>query len=147
MKQELTVKNSVVLNADRDKVWDALTNPKVTKKYMYDCEVTSDWNVGSPVLWKTDVEGKETVVVQGTVLSVEPKKHLEYTVFDPVMGIEDIPENYLTVSYNLEERDGQTILSVTQGDYSKVAEGEKRYNDTVGAWDYALGGLKKAVEE
>jgi uncharacterized protein YndB with AHSA1/START domain len=144
---ELTVRNSVTLNADRDKVWDALTNPQVTKKYMYNCEVTSDWKVGSPVLWKMDVDGRETVVVQGQVLSIEPKKHLAYTVFDPAMGIEDVPENYLTVSYELEERDGQTVLSVSQGDYSRVAEGEKRYQDTLGSWDYALGGLKKAVEE
>lgn len=147
MTQELTVKNAVTLQADRNRVWDALTNPEMTKKYMYGCEVVSDWKVGSPVLWKMDVEGKETVVVQGQVLNVEPQKRLVYTVFDPTMGIEDIPENYLTVAYALEENDGQTLLSVSQGDYSKVAEGEKRYNDTVGAWEYALAGLKKAVEE
>lgn len=147
MEKELIVSDSVTLDADIDKVWAALTEPQWTKKYMYGCAVASNWQVGSPVLWKADMNGNETVVVKGTVLGVEPKHRLQFTLFDPNMGIEDIPENYITITYSLEERDGQTVLSFTQGDYNRVAEGEKRYNDTVQAWSHVLGELKKAVEE
>jgi hypothetical protein len=51
-------------------------------------------------------------------------------VFDPNSTILDIPENYLTVTYQLLRKNNQTILTVTQGDYNKVAEGERRYQES-----------------
>ena len=33
--QELTVRNKIVIHASASKVWDALTNPEQTKKYMF----------------------------------------------------------------------------------------------------------------
>jgi hypothetical protein len=42
---------------------------------------------------------------------------------------------------------GTTVLSIAQGDFALVADAEKRYNDTVGGWDFALKGLKELVEK
>jgi len=33
-------------------VWDALTNPSMTKQYMFGCETVSDWETGSELLWQ-----------------------------------------------------------------------------------------------
>ena len=64
--------------------------------------------------------------------------------------IEDKPENYLTVTYSLEEKNDATELTVTQGDYNKVADGERRYkeawNDGEG-WNPILIQIKEIVEE
>jgi uncharacterized protein YndB with AHSA1/START domain len=148
--QPLQVINTISINASADKVWDALTNPEQTQKYMFGCRTISDWKQGSPLLWEGEWEGKKTVFVKGTISAIQPGKFLAYTVIDPLNpNIPDIPENYLTVTYDLKEENGQTLLTVTQGDYSKVAEGEKRYkeafNDGVG-WDPILVQIKKLAE-
>ena len=72
MDKELTVKNSNTINATAAKVWDALTNPEQTKKYMFGCETVSDWKVGSPLLWQMMHEGKEFIPVKGIVLEIQP---------------------------------------------------------------------------
>ncbi|MEP6895931.1 MAG: SRPBCC domain-containing protein [Chloroflexota bacterium] len=150
MDKELTVKNNILINAPPFKVWDALTNPEQTKKYMFGCETVSEWKVGSPLLWKGNYEGKEMVFVKGNIVQIEPEKLLAYTTFDPNSTMEDIPENYLTVTYDLSTKDGQTVLTVTQGDYSKVADSEKRYAEAYNGgegWNPILVEIKKLVEE
>ena len=149
MNDTLTVKNSITINAPASKVWDALTNPEQTKKYMFGCETVSDWKKGSPLLWQGAYEGKEMVFVKGTIEGIEPGKFLAYTTIDPNSSIADIPENYLLVTYDISTKDGKTILTVTQGDYSKVAEGERRYKEAYNngeGWNPILVEIKKLVE-
>ena len=129
MNSPLYVNNNIIINAPISKVWDALINPEQTKKYMFGCETVSDWKVGSSLLWRMDYEGKEFIAVKGTVVAFVPDQKLVYTVFDPNSAMEDIPENYLSVTYELSVENSQTLLRVTQGDYSTVAEGERRYNE------------------
>lgn len=151
MSHPLIVQNSISIHAPAAKVWDALVNPAQTKKYMFGCETVSDWKPGSPLLWKGVYEGKEMVFVKGNIVTIEPGKYLSYTVIDPNSAtISDIPENYLTVEYMLEEKDGNTLLTARQGDFSKVAEGEKRYNETYNGgegWNPILVQIKALVEE
>ncbi len=150
MSKELIIKNSITINATKSKVWDALTNPEQTKKYMFGCETVSDWKIGSSLLWKMNYEGKELIAVKGNIADIKPEKFLAYTTIDPNSVIEDIPENYLTVTYSLSDENGKTILTVTQGDYATVADGEKRYNDSYNGgegWNPILVQIKKLVEE
>lgn len=150
MSKELVIKNTISIKAPASKVWDALVNPEQTKKYMFGCETVSDWKPGSTLLWRGNWEGKEMVFVKGAIVSIEPEKFLAYTVIDPLnTAIEDIPENYLTVTYSLVSANGDTLLTVTQGDYSKVAEGEKRYNDSYNngeGWNPILQQIKALAE-
>ena len=149
MDRKLIVKNSITINAPPTKIWDALTNPEQTKKYMFGCETVSDWKPGSPLLWRGNYEGREMVFVKGNIVSIEPEKLLAYTTFDPNSTIEDIPENYLTVIYDLSVKNGKTLLTVTQGDYSKIADSERRYNEAYNdgrGWDPILVEIKKLVE-
>ena len=145
MTKELIVKKSITLNANISKVWEALTNPQLTKQYMYNCEVISDWKVGSPLVWKGTEDGK--VYVRGNIVSIDPGRRLQFTAFDPNSEMEDTPSNYTTVTYELSPENGTTQLTVTQGDFSRVPDGEKRYNHTVGGWDFALKGLKELLEK
>jgi uncharacterized protein YndB with AHSA1/START domain len=128
--EKLLIKNAITINADATKVWDALVNPEQTKKYMFGCETVSDWQPGSTLLWKGNYEGNEMVFVKGKIVDIEPGEFLAYTTIDPNnAAVEDIPGNYLTVTYRLSSADGQTTLEVTQGDYNTVADGEKRYRE------------------
>jgi uncharacterized protein YndB with AHSA1/START domain len=145
----LIIENSIIINAPAERVWDALVNPEQTKKYMVGCETVSDWKVGSPLIWKGTHEGREVIFVKGDVVEIEPEKYLAYTVFDPHSTIEDIPENYLTITYDLKSENRDTLLTVTQGDYAKVAEGDRRYNETYNGgegWLPILREIKKVVE-
>jgi uncharacterized protein YndB with AHSA1/START domain len=145
----LLIKNTITINAPVSKVWNALIDPEQTKKYMFGCETVSEWKVGSSLLWKGSYDGKEMVFVKGTILELIPEKLLKYTTFDPNSTIADVPENYLTVTYELETLNGQTVFTVTQGDYNKVAEGEKRYKESYNngqGWDPILVEIKKLVE-
>jgi uncharacterized protein YndB with AHSA1/START domain len=116
---------------------------------MFGCETISDWKEGSELLWQMMHEGKELIAVKGFIKSIEPGKSLVYTVFDPNSTLPDVPENYLTVTYKLKDLKGETLLTVTQGDYNKVAEGPRRYkeayNDGQG-WSPILVQIKDLLE-
>jgi uncharacterized protein YndB with AHSA1/START domain len=149
MAQPLVVTNTISIHAPAAKVWDALTNPEQTKKYMFGCEALSDWQPGSPLIWKGTFNGVEMIAVKGEVVSIDPGKSLVYTVIDPNNPkIPDLPENYLTVTCQFTEQGDQTLLEVSQGDYSAVADGPARYKHTVdgGGWDPILAQIKTLCE-
>jgi uncharacterized protein YndB with AHSA1/START domain len=108
MSHPLIVTSTITIQAPAGKVWDALTNPAQTKKYMFGCEALSDWKPGSPLIWKGNFNGVELVAVKGTILKIQPGKFLAYTTIDPNNpSIPDLPENYLTVTLDLEEQGGK----------------------------------------
>ncbi len=150
MNTPLFVNSTITINAPADKVWDALTDPEQTKKYMFGCAATSDYNVGSPLTWEGIFDGQLFIAVVGHIVAIVPNKQLIYTTFDPNdPAIEDIPANYLTVTYTLTEENGQTRLDVNQGDFSTVANSEKRYNDARNngeGWNPILVQIKALVE-
>ena len=149
MSQPLFVKNVITINASAATVWDALVNPVQTKKYMFGCETVSDWKPGSSLEWKGEYEGKEMVFVKGHIIEINPEKFLSYTTIDPHSSIDDVSENYLTVTYDLKPENGHTVLTVTQGDYSKVAEGERRYQEASNngeGWNPILVQIKQLAE-
>jgi uncharacterized protein YndB with AHSA1/START domain len=148
--EKLEIKNTIAIKSPAAKVWDALVNPAQTKKYMFGCETVSDWKKGSTLLWNGEWEGKKMTFVKGTILDILPGKFLAYTVIDPNNpALADIPENYLTVTYSVEEKNNETMLTVTQGDYNKVADGEKRYKESWNngeGWNPILVKIKALVE-
>jgi uncharacterized protein YndB with AHSA1/START domain len=149
MNKPLFVKNWISINAPATKVWDVLVNPEQTKKYMFGCETVSDWKKGSSLLWKGQYEGKDMIFVKGIIKEILPEKMLTYTVIDPNASYPDVPANYLDVTYALSSHAGKTDLQVVMGDFSTVAEGEKRYKETdnngVG-WTPILEEIKKLAE-
>jgi uncharacterized protein YndB with AHSA1/START domain len=146
---KLIIENSITINAPAEKVWDALVNPEKTKQYMFGCEAITDWKVGSSLDWKGSYEGKEMVFVKGNVVKIEPNKILKFTVTDPTAGWEDIPENYLDVTYTLSENNGQTTLTVVQAGFEHSVDGEKRYEHAYNkgeGWNPILVQIKALVE-
>src|ERR1700704_4428166 len=93
----------VTIDAPRDEVWDALTNPKKVKRYMHGTNLSTDWKVGSPISWSGEWKG-QSYEDKGKVLEVEAPKLVKYTHWSPMGGSEDKPENYHTVKCELVER-------------------------------------------
>lgn len=142
------VEAQIDINAPKEKIWDALTNPDMTAQYMFGCRVMTDWKPGSRVDWVGVHEGKEMTFVTGEALVYEPYATLSYSVIDPFAAYPKTPENHLTVTHTLTEKEGGIVtLTASQGDYTKVAEGEKRYGHGADeGWLQLLTSIKTLVE-
>ena len=144
MEKELQFK--IQIHTSPEQVWEALTQSDAIEKYLGGARTHSTWEVGSAADFFILKEGKEMVVVKGEVLKVEPPKLLEYTLFPVGMDIEDIPENYLRVRFELSESGTGTALVIKQSDYEKVAKGALRYQHTLDGWMSSLPVLKEVAE-
>ena len=132
---------STTIDAPISKVWDALTNPDVIKKFMFGTETVSDWKEGSPIVWRGTWKEKP-YEDKGVILKIEPEQMLQYTHFSPLSGAEDLPENYHTLTYRLTKEDDKTAVSLSQDKNS--SEEELREAQTM--WEMMLASLKKVLE-
>jgi uncharacterized protein YndB with AHSA1/START domain len=130
------------IDAPPDKVWRALTDPELIKKYMFGSEVKTDWQPGSPITWKGEFEGRE-YEDKGEIISVDPGRRLEVTHFSPLTGQEDRPENYHRVRYELQQTTGGTSVRLSQDNSSSAEEAEH----SAASWQMMLDGLKNVVEQ
>ena len=134
---------TVTIDAPRDEVWDALTKPEKVKQYMHGTNLSTDWKEGSPITWKGEWKGKP-YEDKGKVLEVEPQKRLKYTHWSPMGGSEDKPENYHTVTYELNGENGKTKLTLRQDNNATQAEADKMAEEN---WGPVLEGLKETAEK
>ena len=143
---ELFIHNTLDVNAPVEALWRVLTDNQFIPQYMFGCIAETDWKPGSPLLWRGAADGK--LYVKGEVVSINPPRTLVYTIIDPNNpAIPDIPQNYLTVTNTLKERGGKaSTLEMTMGDYSKVANGQQRYEESAGGGDFILQAIKKLAE-
>ncbi len=126
-----------------------LTKPEFTDQWALEFSggaefhIESDWKLGSPVLWK----GQDgSVIVQGNVTALEPNKFLRFTVFD-VRGEKPPVTEEDGITYELTEQNGKTMLRLSQGDFSVMAEGEKYHRLSVEVWDRVLPKVKELAEK
>lgn len=85
MAQELTLKKSININSSITKVWEALTNPELIKKYFFGTECVTDWKKGSPILYKGVWEGKP-YEDKGNILDIEKEKFILYNYWSSFFG-------------------------------------------------------------
>ena len=141
MNQTHVAKATIVINAGTSKVWNALTQPDLIKRYLFGTEVTTDWQVGSPITYKGKWEGK-TYEDKGKILQIEPGKLLVSTFWSSLSGLPEVPENYKTVRYELSTEGGGTRLSITQDNNDTQEEA----NHSEQNWKMVLDGMKKLLE-
>ena len=78
MQRELTAKATITISAPVERVWDALVNPSIIKQYMFGTEVASDWEEGSPIVWKGEWQGKK-YEDKGTILKLKQQRMISYS--------------------------------------------------------------------
>jgi len=131
----------VDVDAGQDAVWAALTDPSRIADWMMGAEVTTDWQVGSPITWQGEMDGK-AYEDKGEVLAVEEPDRLSVTHYSPLMGEADAPENYHTIVYELSGDDGTTTVTLTQ-DGNDSAEQAEQF---AANWQTMLDQVKEYVE-
>lgn len=142
MSANLIAKASTNISAPAARVWDALTNPDIIKQYFFGTQAISEWKEGSPLEFKGEWEGKK-YVDKGIILKSEPEKLFQYTYFSSFSNLPDLPENYANITYELNEDDGETTLTVKQ---ENVADEEARKHSEQN-WVHVLKSLKDLLEK
>lgn len=139
----MIIKKTVDFKVNKKQVWDLLTNPQKTKQYMFGCEVLSDWTIGSEIIWKGKTEdGQEIIHVKGEITEIKNGEKVSFTMLDPNIGIKDIPENYVNLTFELNESESGTVLKLTQ-DFEGTENAEKRYKESATGWDMVIDVMKK----
>jgi uncharacterized protein YndB with AHSA1/START domain len=133
---------TINVNAPRAEVWKGLTDPEIVKQYFFGTIVKSDWEVGGPITFNGEWEGK-SYQDKGTILEITPGEYVKYTYWSSMSGTEDKPENYANVSYRVSEKDGLSTLELTQDNIKDEASKEHSEKN----WQMVFGGLKKILED
>ena len=127
------------------RVWAALTDPEQISVYMDGSNVTTTWEVGNPITWDGEYEGR-AYQDKGEVLTYDEPHVLSMTHYSPMMGQPDEPENYHTVVYTLtatgSDDDQVTHLDLTQ-DGNESEEQSEQFSRH---WQKMLDDLKALVE-
>ena len=140
-KNNLTGAAGIRIDVPVSRVWEALTTPAMIKEYFFGTTAISDFKEGSPLIFKGEWKGKH-YEDKGTILKVVPQKLFRYTYWSSMSGIEDKPENYVIVTYELTERNNGTYLSVKQENIPD----EKMRQHSEENWNTVLGELKEFLE-
>ncbi len=141
MQKGLMATATVSIQSDARTVWKSLITPEAIKQWMFGADVKSEWQVGSPITWSGEFNGKK-YEDKGEILRFEPRQALSFSHFSPLSGEPDKPENYHTVDIRLSEKEGATTVSLDQDNNANEesrAESEKN-------WKAMLDGLKKQME-
>lgn len=141
MNKELTVTTSIEINADKAKVWDALTNPEKIKVYLFGTETLTDWKTGSEIIFQGEYQGQK-YKDKGTILDVRTDELLQYSYWSGFTGLEDKPENYSLVTYKLDKTNGKTLLTLTQSGFTN----EQAQQHSLTAWINILQQIKQMTE-
>jgi uncharacterized protein YndB with AHSA1/START domain/DNA-binding transcriptional ArsR family regulator len=136
-----------------ERVWEALTEPAFTKRY-WGVELTSDWEVGSPVTWELD--GIVMSDPEQKVLAADPPRTLAYTwhtltpefierfgADDPELVQRMASEPRSQVTFDMEQMGDVVRLTVTHQAFvpnSAILEGVSQ------GWPPILSSLKTLLE-
>jgi uncharacterized protein YndB with AHSA1/START domain len=137
----LTATASILVDADPAAVWAVLTDPELLGQAFFGAEVDTSWQVGSPITYRGEWQGKH-FEDNGEVVAFEPNKTLQFTHFSPLSGQPDAPENYHTVTFELTPHGSGTDLVISQTN----AASEQERDHSAANWATVLESIKQTAE-
>lgn len=136
------IRKTIAINASREQVFSALTNSDEILQYFPLNKVESDWQEGAEVFYKGEVNGVSFTDF-GVIETLTSPSNYTYRYWSDNHGTARVPENHITISYELDSNDGFTQLTVVQ---SNIRSSELYAQMDNEVWDYLLGKLKQYVE-
>jgi len=139
---DIELTTSVTIEAPIERVWEAITEPGLIKRWFFGVDTETGWEVGGPLVHRGEYQGTP-YEDKGTVLVFEPPRLLRHTHWSSTSGLPDREENYQTVSWSLSSDDGSTELTITEVNLPSddAAETSRK------GWAAALDQLEKLLEE
>lgn len=127
------------IRATPERLWQALTEPELTRQFWSECWQESEWKAGSS--WRLMIPGGR-VGDSGEILEIEPQRRLAVSwrnEFKPEMR----EEGYSRMTYELEKFGGSVKLTVI---HEMDRAGSKLIEAVSGGWPLILSSLKSLLE-
>ena len=142
MKPDNLVANAEIsIHVPVTKVWHALTNPALIKKYMFGTTVTSDWHEGSEIMWEGEFNGKP-YKDHGVIQKLVPNKHLQYSHTTGANGTSEAGDTHI-VDIELTTIGNETHVALEQDHNAN----EKAREESEKNWNMMLESLKEMLEQ
>ena len=143
----VTASASLVIDAPRQRVWEALTDPELVSQYFMGAKVSTDWQVGHPITF-TGTWKDKPFEDKGEILTFEPQEEMSYSHWSPLSGTADTPENYHVVHITLVDSEDGTRVTLEQSNLNgEVTDADRQSRDDYEKnWQGVLEGLKKVAE-
>src|SRR5690606_18510769 len=132
----------IYIKATPERIWEAITDPKMRRKFTFGAGVESAWTYGSRY---RAVTGEETVSPnspssEGENLEVDPPRRLVQS-FRALWGEDVIAAGTSRVTWEIEPVADSCRLTVT---HDQLAEGAS--DQLFGGWPMVLSGMKTLIE-
>ena len=125
-----------------ERLWEAITDGEVTRRYFYGAVVRSTFRVGDPITYGG--EG-EPPTQEGTILEADPPRRLVYSFTTTRTGDPEAADDAPTrVTWEIEPRGaGQVRLTVTHDEFESET---KTYRNVANGWPFIVASLKTLLE-
>jgi uncharacterized protein YndB with AHSA1/START domain len=128
----------IYIRTTPERLWEAITDPEIRRKYNFGATVESSWTVGAPLHMRAP--GAPGPLGEGEVLEVSPPRRLVHTL-TALWGEEVKAEGSSRVTWEIEQIEDSCRLTVI---HDQLREGA---NDQLyGGWPMILSGLKTWLE-
>ena len=141
MSNSLTANTSIEIHADIEKVWDALIDPETISQYLFGTKTETSWEPGTPIRFSGEYQGT-SYLDKGMIKTFDQYRRLQYTYWSSMSGLEDSPENYALVTFELAVKNGATLLTVIQDNIKN--EAARQHSEA--NWTQVLHKIKEILE-
>jgi uncharacterized protein YndB with AHSA1/START domain/DNA-binding transcriptional ArsR family regulator len=128
----------IYIKTSPERLWDAITNPEMRRKYTFGIGVESDWKPGSRYQGITPMS--PTPIIEGENLEVDPPRRLVQS-FNAVWSDDVKSEGTSRVTWEIEPVADSCRLTVVHDQLRENANPE-----LYGGWPMILSGLKTLLE-
>ncbi|MEH6942004.1 SRPBCC domain-containing protein [Bacillus sp. JJ722] len=128
MTKKLIVKDEVLIEATPSSVWEVLIKPKYVAQWdeLPENYPNEDMSKGSKVVWEHP-NGEQTIT---TIINAEEMKELKIALYQSNWEVKP-NEGDVAYLYQLEDRNGSTLLKIEIGDFSLIKNGQMYYDASV----------------
>jgi uncharacterized protein YndB with AHSA1/START domain len=128
----------IYIRTTPERLWEAITDPEIRRKYNFGAAPETDWTPGSPLDMKAGKAG--FLLGDGEVLEVDPPRRLVHTM-RALWSDEVKDEGFSRVTWEIEQIEDSCRVIVTHDELREGANAQ-----IYGGWPMILSGLKTWLE-
>lgn len=129
----------IYIRATPERIWQALTDSELVKRYYFGSVIESDFKPGSPIVY-SQADGGRTDI-EGEILESDPPRRLVHTFAARWDAFVNDPPT--RVAWEITPMGESCLLSVT---HDRFTEENATFASTKGGWPIILSGLKTLLE-